>query len=65
MLQLHTHTTGLDTGCCEGDQLTALVLPPAPELDKRGFDAQQTVTREALGAQLVSVQAHKQYCAKD
>lgn len=26
-LQQHAHTTGLDTGCCYGKRLTALVLP--------------------------------------
>ena len=26
-LQQHEHATGLDTGCCYGNQLTALVLP--------------------------------------
>lgn len=60
-LQKWEFCTGIDTGCVLGDTLTALVLPPVSELEARGFDPRKGVTREALGAELVSVKAQQAY----
>ncbi len=52
-LQLEPHATGLDTGCCYGRQLTALVL-----------DAGEPVPApiDARRAKLVAVTAREAYC---
>ena len=65
-LQTCGFASGIDTGCCLGDQLTALVLPTLKELDERNWRPPPSgVTREELGAKLVSVQARQQYRADD
>lgn len=60
-LQKWEYCTGIDTGCVLGDTLTALVLPSGTELEARGFDPHKGVTREALGAELISVKARQSY----
>ena len=55
------YCTGIDTGCVLGDTLTALVLPSGSELEARGFDPHKRVTRDALGAELISVKARQAY----
>ncbi|KAK9792706.1 hypothetical protein WJX73_008389 [Symbiochloris irregularis] len=60
-LQKWEYCTGIDTGCVLGDNLTALVLPSVSELEARGFNPHKGVTREALGAELVSVKARQAY----
>ena len=64
-LQACSFASGIDTGCCHGDQLTALVLPTLAELEARNWvPPKEGVTRENLGAELVSLQAWQKY-AKD
>ena len=67
-LQAASHASGIDTGCCLGDQLTALVLPRLSELEARGWtpaSCKEGVTREEIGAKLVSVNAREQYVKDD
>lgn len=65
-LQECSFASGIDTGCCHGDHLTALVLPPLSELKARQWSPpSQGVTRESLGAKLVSVQAREKYVKDD
>lgn len=68
LLQVASHASGIDTGCCLGDQLTALVLPRLAELDARGWNpasCKDGVTREEMGARLVSVDAREKYVQDD
>ena len=66
VVQECSHASGIDTGCCLGDQLTALVLPSVSELEAKKWQSPPGgVTRESLGAQIVSVQAREQYRADD
>lgn len=65
-MQACSFASGIDTGCCLGDQLTALVLPSLEELEARGWGPPaEGVTRESLGARLVSVPARRQYVMPD
>ena len=65
-MQECSFASGIDTGCCHGDHLTALVLPPLAELDARGWTPPlEGVTRENMGAQLVSVRARQKYVKDD
>ncbi len=64
--------TGIDTGCVLGDCLTAVVLPSVPDLAARGFRPAaalaaggEGVTLAALGAELVSVPAARNYAGSD
>lgn len=49
-LQIHPHATGIDTGCCYGDRLTACIVQPRVEEEKVGQ------------MRLVSVPAREAYC---
>lgn len=61
-LQACSFASGIDTGCCHGDQLTALVLPPLADLEARKWaPPKEGVTRESLGAKLVSIPAREKY----
>ncbi|CAD7697683.1 unnamed protein product [Ostreobium quekettii] len=60
-LQFHRYATGLDSGCCYGGQLTACILPRTADVSR---DSSAGATREALGAEMVSVQAKKDYREK-
>ena len=65
-MQPCSFASGIDTGCCLGDQLTALVLPPLEELRARNWlPPRAGVTREDLGATLVSVPARQKYVSDD
>lgn len=60
--------TGLDTGCCYGDRLTAAVLPPISELRRlwqTTRNASEFRTLNKLGAKIISVPAHEKYYDKD
>jgi len=64
--------TGIDTGCVLGDCLTAVVLPSVAGLAARGFRpaavlaaGAEGVTLAALGAELVSVPAARNYAGSD
>lgn len=49
-LQIHPHATGIDTGCCYGDRLTACIVQPRAGDEKVGK------------MRLVSVLAREAYC---
>lgn len=59
--------TGIDTGCVLGDQLTAVVLPPASELRSLGVATPPTgsITLESIHGHLVSVRAKRCYKKED
>ena len=59
-LQERPYATGLDTGCCYGDRLTAAVLPALKDLKALG-DASGGRHLDKLGAKIISVPAHEKY----
>ena len=62
-VQEHRFATGIDTGCCYGERLTAAAFPPV----KRDMAAREAVNWAGSGQwwvsdfDLVSVQAHEAY----
>ncbi|BDA49735.1 probable bis(5'-nucleosyl)-tetraphosphatase, symmetrical [Coccomyxa sp. Obi] len=60
-LQERNYATGLDTGCCYGDRLTAAVLPPLKDMNQGRGHATGSLSHDKLGAKIISVPAHEKY----
>lgn len=59
--QERSYATGLDTGCCYGDRLTAAVLPPVKDLKQGTYHVTGSLSRDKFGAKIISVPAHEKY----
>ena len=60
-LQVEAHATGIDTGCVNGDRLSALVLPA---LREGGVGGKKKKGYEGLGASLMAVPAGLAYTSE-
>lgn len=63
--QERDYATGLDTGCCYGDRLTAAVLPALKDLTQGRGHATGGLSRDKFGAKIISVPAHEKYYDED
>jgi hypothetical protein len=65
-LQLHEYTTGLDSGCCYGNKLSALVMTKPADSQGKLFAKFKSNTDSELGNLIghviVQVDAQKDYC---
>ena len=67
-IQLERYATGLDSGCLYGGHLTLASIPPLKDLSeatRAKIAAQEPLTREDLGMELISVQATKAWVDKN
>jgi hypothetical protein len=62
-MQERSYATGLDTGCCYGDRLTAAVLPALKDwkLQAQSHEAASWRDLDKRGAKIISVPAHEKY----
>lgn len=67
-MQKRAYATGLDTGCCYGDRLTAAILPSLHELQAQQREAEPGSLPKPLDPAditLISVPAHEKYYDDD
>ena len=67
-VQRRAYATGLDTGCCYGDRLSAAILPSMRDLRAAQQSQSGSSLRQSLDPQdikIISVPAHEKYYDDD
>ncbi len=68
LVQRRAYATGLDTGCCYGDRLSAAILPSMRDLRAAQQSQSGSTPRLSLDPQdikIISVPAHEKYYDHD